>query len=101
MDIIILLNNIDKRVSNLVLNSYISSDFEKLINGCVYEIYFPEEMPTISVITVLKKFAEKLKHINIQNIWDLYMNIDSTGIIETIDSLALSKSKILRTIILS
>lgn len=101
VDIIILLNNIDKRVSNLVLNSYISSDFEKLINGCVYEIYFPEEMPTISVITVLKKFAEKLKHINIQNIWDLYMNIDSTGIIETIDSLALSKSKILRTIILS
>lgn len=101
VDIIILLNNTDKRVSNLVLNTYISSDFEKLINGCVYEIYFPEEMPTISVITVLKKFAEKLKHINIQNIWDLYMNIDSTGIIETIDSLALSKSKILRTIILS
>lgn len=101
VDIIILLNSTDKRVSNLVLNSYISSDFEKLINGCVYEIYFPEEMPTISVITVLKKFAEKLKQINIQNIWDLYMNINSTGIIETIDSLALSESETLRTIILS
>lgn len=101
VDIIILLNSTDKRVSNLVLNSYISSDFEKLINGCVYEIYFPEEMPTISVITVLKNFAEKLKQINIQNIWDLYMNINSTGIIETIDSLALSESETLRTIILS
>lgn len=66
VDTIILLNSTDKRASNLVLNSYISSDFEKLINGCIYEIYLSEEMPTISVITVLKNFAEKLKHINIQ-----------------------------------
>lgn len=101
VDTIILLNSTDKRASDLVLNSYISSNFEKLINGCIYEIYIPEEMPTISVITVLKNFAEKLKHINIQDIWDLYMNIDSTGIIETIDSLALSESETLRTIILS
>ena len=101
VDAIILLNSTDKRASNLVLNSYISYDFEKLINGCIYEIYLSEEMPTISVITVLKNFAEKLKHINIQNIWDLYMDIDSTGIIEAVDSLALSKSETLRTIILS
>ena len=101
VDTIILLNSTDKRASNLVLNSYISSDFEKLINGCIYEIYLSEEMPTISVITALKNFAEKLKHINIQNIWDLYMDIDSTGIIEAVDSLALSKSEALRTIILS
>ena len=101
VDAIILLNSTDKRASNLVLNSYISSDFEKLINGCVYEIYLPEDMPTISVITVLKNFAEKFKSIKIQDIWDLYMSIDSTGIIETIDSLALSKSETLRTIILS
>lgn len=101
VDAIILLNSTDKRASNLVLNSYISSDFEKLINGCIYEIYLSEEMPTISVITVLKNFVEKLKHINIQNIWDLYMDIDSTGIIEAVDSLALSKSETLRTIILS
>lgn len=101
VDTIILLNSTDKRASNLVLNTYISSDFEKLINGCIYEIYLSEEMPTISVITVLKNFAEKLKHINIQNIWDLYMDIDSTGIIEAVDSLALSKSETLRTIILS
>ena len=70
VDAIIMLNSTNKRASNLVLNSYISSDFEKLINGCIYEIYLSEEMPTISVITVLKNFAEKLKHINIQNIWD-------------------------------
>lgn len=101
VDAIIMLNSTNKRASNLVLNSYISSDFEKLINGCIYEIYLSEEIPTISVITVLKNFAEKLKHINIQNIWDLYMDIDSTGIIEAVDSLALSKSETLRTIILS
>ena len=100
VDTIILLNSTDKRASNLVLNSYISSDFEKLINGCIYEIYLPEEMPTISVISVLKKYAEKFKHIDIQDIWDLYMDIDSTGIIESIDSLALSESETLRTIIL-
>lgn len=101
VDIIILLNSTDKRASNLVFNSYIASDFEKLINGCVYEIYLSEEMPTISVISVLKNYAEKFKHIKMQDIWDLYMNINSTGIIETIDSLALSESETLRTIILS
>lgn len=78
VDAIIMLNSTNKRASNLVLNSYISSDFEKLINGCIYEIYLSEEMPTISVITVLKNFAEKLKHINIQNIWDLYMDGKAT-----------------------
>lgn len=33
VDAIIMLNSTNKRASNLVLNSYISSDFEKLING--------------------------------------------------------------------
>ena len=42
--IIILLNNTKNRASNLVQNSYISSEFETLIDGCVYEIYFPQEM---------------------------------------------------------
>lgn len=38
VDAIIMLNSTNKRASNLVLNSYISSDFEKLINGCIYEM---------------------------------------------------------------
>ena len=39
--------------------------------------------------------------ISITDIWELYMKIDSTGIIDTLNSLSLSDSEVLRTIILS
>lgn len=101
VDIIILLNTTDERVSELVQNSYISSEFEKLIDGCIYEIYLPSEMAGMSVITVLRNYIQQKDDICINDIWGLYIKIDSTGIIESLNSLSISGSETLRTIILS
>jgi hypothetical protein len=101
VDMIILLNTTDERVSELVQNSYISSELEKLIDGCIYEIYLPSEMAGMSVITVLRNYIKQKDSISIYDIWELYMKIDSTGIIESLNSLSLSSSETLRTIILS
>lgn len=101
VDMIILLNTTDKRASELVQNSYISSELEKLVDGCIYEIYLPGEMAGMSVLSVLRNYIEQKDSICINDIWELYMKIDSTGIIESLNSLSLSNSETLRTIILS
>ena len=101
VDMIILLNTTGERASELVQNSYISSELEKLIDGCIYEIYLPSEMAGMSVITVLRNYIKQKDSISIDDIWELYMKIDSTGIIESLNSLSLSSSETLRTIILS
>ena len=101
VDMIILINTADERASELVQNSYISSELEKLIDGCIYEIYLPSEMAGMSVITVLRNYIKQKDSISIDDIWELYMKIDSTGIIESLNSLSLSSSETLRTIILS
>ena len=101
VDMIILLNTTDMRASELVQNSYISSELERLIDGCIYEIYLPDEMAGMSVTAVLRNYIKSKDTICINDIWDLYMKIDSTGIIESLNSLSLSNSESLRTIILS
>ena len=101
VDMIILLNTTDERASELVQNSYISSELEKLVDGCIYEIYLPGEMAGMSVLSVLRIYIEQKDSICINDIWELYMKIDSTGIIESLNSLSLSNSETLRTIILS
>lgn len=101
VDMIILLNTTDRRASELVQNSYISSEIERLIDGCIYEIYLPEEMAGLSITTVLRNYIKPKDVICINDIWELYMKIDSTGIIESLNSLSLSDSEALRTIILS
>lgn len=101
VDIIILLNTTDRRASELVQNSYISSEIERLIDGCIYEIYLPGEMAGLSITTVLRNYIKPKDTICINDIWELYMKIDSTGIIESLNSLSLSDSEALRTIILS
>ena len=101
VDMIILLNTTDERASELVQNYYILSELEKLIDGCIYEIYLPREMAGMSVITVLRNYIKQKDSISIDDIWELYMKIDSTGIIESLNLLSLSSSETLRTIILS
>lgn len=101
VDMIILLNTTDRRASELVQNSYISSEIERLIDGCIYEIYLPEELAGLSITTILRNYIKPKDTICINDIWELYMKIDSTGIIESLNSLSLSDSEALRTIILS
>ena len=70
VDMIILLNTTDERASELVQNSYISSELEKLIDGCIYEIYLPSEMAGMSVITVLRNYIKQKDSISIDDIWE-------------------------------
>lgn len=103
--IIALGNNQSERVSNIVSNEYLSSEYEKLIDGCIYELYLKEEMDKVgaSVIPTLSKYmqTQELNTDNMRNVWNVYKMVDDTGLIDLIDSLPLLNSEMLKTIILS
>ena len=102
VDIIILLKSSDKRASNLVTNDYLANEFSHIIDGCVYEIYFPNEMSSLGLSIVPQLFTQTEGHpIDLESVWQLYSAIDKSGIIESIKSLSFSKSEVLRTISLS
>ena len=105
VDIIILLKGSNERASNLVSNNYLASEFEHLVNGCIYEIYLPWELHNsgIDIISVLSNyiFAIQTSSLHIEDLWSIYSSIDNTGIIERIKTLSLSESETLRTIALS
>ena len=99
VDCIISLKTNYGRLNNLVSNDYIADAYEKLINGCVYEVYFEDE---------LKKLGESFipPLIDIYNrhqsdIWALYNEANSKGIIERLDALPYTGSEVFNTIILS
>lgn len=103
VDIIILLKSSNQRASNLVTNDYLANEFGYIIDGCVYELYFPDEMSNvgISMLSRLLIYLKNLSYsIDLDSVWPLYSAIDKTGVIESIKSLSLSKSEILRTIAL-
>lgn len=102
VDIIILLKSSDKRASNLVTNDYLANEFSHIIDGCVYEIYFPNEMSSLGLSIVPQLLTQTEGHpIDLESVWQLYSAIDKSGIIESIKSLSFSKSEVLRTISLS
>lgn len=102
VDTIRLLRKSNISVDSHVTNDYLAKEFEKIINGCVYEIYFEEEIRKFfkeSIIALVKGYISG--SITSQNVYDVYSKIESTGIIEVIDSLGFSNSNTLRTISLS
>ena len=102
VDIIILLKSSDKRANNLVTNDYLANEFSHIIDGCVYEIYFPNEMSSLGLSIVPQLLTQTEGHpIDLESVWQLYSAIDKSGIIESIKSLSFSKSEVLRTISLS
>lgn len=103
VDIIILLKSSRQRASNLVTNDYLANEFGYIIDGCVYELYFPDEMSNIGVSVVPQLLNQAMNQsypIDLDSVWPLYSAIDKTGMIESIKSLSLSKSETLRTIAL-
>ena len=102
VDIIILLKSSKQRASNLVTNDYLANEFSHIIDGCVYEIYFPNEMSNLGLSIVPQLLTQTEGHpIDLESVWQLYSAIDKSGIIESIKSLSFSKSEVLRTISLS
>ena len=102
VDIIILLKSSKQRASNLVTNDYLANEFSHIIDGCVYEIYFPNEMLCLDLSIVPQLLTQTEGHpIDLESVWQLYSAIDKSGIIGSIKSLSFSKSEVLRTISLS
>lgn len=105
VDMIIKLKSSTERASNLVTNDYLALEFEKLIDGCICEIYLPQEMSNVglTVISDMEKYFSEIQisNMNIGDVWPLYSIIDKSGIIERIKNLSMSKSESLRTIALS
>ncbi len=102
VDVIRLLKQAHSQVDSHVSNDYLAKEFEKMINGCVYEIYFEDEIKKYygkSIATCIRNYIPAT--FTPQNVYKIYSDIESTGIIEIIDSLAFSNSEILRTISLS
>lgn len=102
VDIIMLLKSSKQRASNLVTNDYLANEFSHIIDGCVYEIYFPNEMLSLDLSIVPQLLTQTEGHpIDLESVWQLYSAIDKSGIIGSIKSLSFSKSEVLRTISLS
>lgn len=99
VECIISLKKQSSHISNLISNDYMADGYEKIINGCIYEIYLTEEMKKTG-ISVIPKLLE-IKSSCQNDIGELFLAVSNKGIIERIDSLAYSVSDILRTIILS
>jgi len=95
-------------ISNLVSNTLISEYFEKIIDGCVYEIYFPKHMKerniniidsALNLITPLDKATNPEE--KIKKIWDTFSTIKKTDneIRNRLDMFTLRSPDILKHII--
>lgn len=99
VDAIILLKQTSIQIDSHVSNEYIAKEYEKIINGCVFEIYFENEVRKYCGESIISTIRKNLpQNISIHNIIGTYSSIESTGVIELIDTFALSNSEILRTI---
>lgn len=91
IDHIRLLLGSNERAYDHTPNSFIARQFESLINGCVYEIYFKSHMQElgISITEHLTDYIETLKESrnNIQKVWTTYKQLDDTGILHILNSL--------------
>ncbi len=99
VDCIISLKTNSGRLNNLVSNDYIADAYEKLINGCVFEVYFEDELKNLG-----ESFISPLIDLYNQHqcdIWALYNEANSKGIIERVDALPYTSSEVFKTIILS
>ncbi|WP_282196576.1 Eco57I restriction-modification methylase domain-containing protein [Alistipes finegoldii] len=91
IDHIRLLLGSNERAYDHTPNSFIARQFESLINGCVYEIYFKSHMQElgISITEHLTDYIETLKESrnNIQKVWTTYKQLDDTSILHILNSL--------------
>ena len=85
VDYVAFTKNANQQLSDLVSNSTIINFFEKVIDGCVYEIYFNEYMfeREINIVDAASKLLKPISHLNSDKekgkvILDSFMNIKKT-----------------------
>ena len=108
VDYIIMICSTKYSLSELVSNETIASFFEKIIDGCVYELYFEEHMKEqeINIIDSALELIKPITHISSDKekadmILDVFMNIKKTdnSIRNRLDLFTLRSPEILKLII--
>ena len=108
VDYIILINSAQNNLSELVSNDTIASYFEKIIDGCVYELYFDGHMKEqeINIIDSALELIKPITHLSSDKekadmILDVFMNIKKTdnSIRNRLDLFTLRSPEILKLII--
>ena len=108
VDYIILICSTKDSLSELVSNQTIASFFEKIIDGCVYELYFEEHMKEqeINIIDSAMELIKPITHLSSDKekadmILDVFMNIKKTdnSIRNRLDLFTLRSPEILKLII--
>ena len=108
VDYTILICSTKDSLSELVSNETIASFFEKIIDGCVYELYFEEHMKEqeINIIDSAMELIKPITHLSSDKekadmILDVFMNIKKTdnSIRNRLDLFTLRSPEILKLII--
>lgn len=108
VDYIILICSTKDSLSELVSNETIATFFEKIIDGCVYELYFEDHMKEqeINIIDSALELIKPITHLSSDKekadmILDVFMNIKKTdnSIRNRLDLFTLRSPEILKLII--
>lgn len=108
VDYIIMICSTKDSLSELVSNETVVSFFEKIIDGCVYELYFEEHMKEqeINIIDSALELIKPITHLSSDKekadmILDVFMNIKKTdnSIRNRLDLFTLRSPEILKLII--
>lgn len=84
-DYILFLKSLDANISDLISNKLISDYFEKIIDGCIYEIYFEDYMkmleidiinPALNIIKSISNISSDKEKIEI--IYNTFLTIKKT-----------------------
>ena len=103
-----MINSAQNNLSELVSNDTIASYFEKIIDGCVYELYFDGHMKEqeINIIDSALELIKPITHLSSDKekadmILDVFMNIKKTdnSIRNRLDLFTLRSPEILKLII--
>lgn len=108
VDYIICIKSANSSLSELVSNTFISDFFEKVIDGCVYELYFSPHMKEreINIIDFVKNIIKPISHLSSESdkkktIWETFLEVKKTDnpIRDSLDLFALRSPEILKPII--
>ena len=72
-------------ISDLVSNKFISDYFERIIDGCIFELYFPDHMKEndIDIVAAASRLIQPIDHLTTEKekcdkIWDVFTLIKKT-----------------------
>ena len=108
VDYVSFIKSIDKPMSDLVSNKFVLDFFERIIDGCIYELYFPQHMQEreITIVDSAIRIIKPISHFSSESdkqktIWETFLEIKKTDnpIRDRLDLFTLRSPEILKTII--